>query len=1008
MRQMYKSLFFVITIISCLLGHTKAQMQWGWAKGFGGANNETPAAMAADSRNGVYVYGHFSGSITVGSNTLTSPGGLSIYLVKYDTSGNVVWAKSFGSGGQDTAASITTDKNSNIIISGSFEGSITFGSTVLTSTGASDVFIVKLQSNGTVVWAKQFAGSLSDIAGPLKCDDQLNIYTVGSYRSNNFTIDGASFTAPQPYNVYYCKLDGNGNRLWAKTTSSSSVFYLYDIDLLSSGNFLMHGTLQAFGNGVNFNPSVFSIGMISLYSSLFTVKTDPNGNFIYQSVTQGARDFPGGTALTPSQQTVKAGARNFLSNSTFFAQAHLCDSNNIVLRSRSPDNLNFNNASSGMNDVTAAKDGRMYVVGNSYGNNSWNGVPLNQPLFTAAFVVWEMNDTLTVKNILTTGYQANVGQSLTRIVTDTATGTIYAAGSFSTAITFTVGSNILTSNGQRDVFIGQIRPSLVPPSVLRAYAGADVTICSGANAVIGSTGATGGTPPYNYNWSPVTGLSAPSAASTQASPANTTTYILTVTDAASNTAKDTVVVNVNQTPTATITASGPVSFCQGGNVTLTSSAGSSYVWTSGATTQSITVSNSGNYSVWVTGASGCQSAPSPAVAVTVNPLPAMPTIAIGGPVTFCQGGSVTLTSSTGSSYLWSNGATTQSITVSNSGSYTVQVTNANGCQSAVSAAVTVMVNPLPATPTITASSPVTFCQGGSVTLTSSAGNSYLWSNGATTQSITVSNSGNYSVQVANANGCRSAASSAVTVTVNPLPATPTITASGPVTFCQGGSVTLTSSTGSSYLWSNGATTQSVTVNSSGNYSVQVTNANGCQSVASPAAIVTVNPLPPVPAITQAGNTLTSSSALGNQWYFNGTAIAGATGQSYTYSTGGNYSVTVTNANGCSSSSAVLTAMRMVSTSLDNGQQFYHQVAPNPVLSQGITILRYQLLFAAEISVYITDSHGQRVLLLLSQRQQSAGIYNFSIGNKLQSLGKGLHYVVYVINGKKVVESVLVQ
>jgi hypothetical protein len=1010
MRQINKSVFLFFAVTAFLLAHAQAQMQWGWARNFGGVNNESPAAIAADSRNGLYVFGNFSGSITAGSNTLTSPGGSSMYLVKYDTSGNVVWAKSFGSGGQDTAASITTDKNSNIIISGSFENSITFGSTVLTSSGASDAFIAKLRSNGTVVWAKQFTGTISDKGGPLKCDNQLNIYTVGAYRSNNFTIDGASFAAPQPYNVYYCKLDSNGNRLWAKSTSSSSAFGLYGLDLLSSGNLLMYGTLQAFGGGVNFNTSVFSTPMNSLYSSLFTVKTDANGNFISQSVTQGARDFPGGTALTPSQNVVKAGWRNFLSNSTPFAQAYLCDSNNSVLRSRTPDNLNFNNASSSMSDVTAAKNGRMYTVGNSYGNNSWNGIPLNQPLFTVAFVVWEMDDTLAVKNILTTGYQPNIGQSLTRIVTDTSTGTIYAAGSFSTATTFTVGSNILTSNGQSDVFIGQIKPSLLPTiSSLRAFAGADVTICAGANAVIGSAGATGGQPPYSYSWSPVAGLSAPAAASTQASPAATTTYILTVTDAASNTAKDTVVVTVNPlSATPTITTSGPVSFCQGGSVTLTSSAGSSYLWSNGATTQSITVGSSGNYSVQITNANGCQSAASAAVSVTVNPLPSTPTITAGGPTTFCQGGSVVLTSSTGSSYLWSNGATTQSITVSSSGSYSVQVTNANGCQSGASAATTVTVNPLPATPTITTGGPTTFCQGGSVTLTSSAGSSYLWGNGATTQSITVGSSGNYSVQVTNANGCQSGASAATTVTVNPLPATPTITAGGPTTFCQGGSITLTSSAGSSYLWSNGATTQSITVAGSGNYSVQVTNVNGCQSAASSATAVTVNPLPPIPTITQAGNTLTSSAASGNQWHFNGTAIAGATSQSYTYTTGGNYSVTVTNASGCSSSSAVLTAMRMASSNLDNGQQFYYQVAPNPVPERSAAVLRYQLLAAAAVSVYIADTRGQQVLLLMPRTQQAPGIYSFAIGNKLQALGKGMHYVVYVIDGKRIAVPVLIQ
>src|SRR5664280_1208616 len=132
-----------------------------------------------------------------------------------------------------------------------------------------------------------------------------------------------------------------------------------------------------------------------------------------------------------------------------------------------------------------------------------------------------------------------------------------------------------------------------------------------------------------------------------------------------------------------------------------------------------------------------------------------------------------------------------------------------------------------ATPTITAGGPTTFCDGGSVTLTSSAGTTYLWSNGATTQSINITASGTYTVKVTNASGCLSAASAATVVTVNALPVTPTITAGGPTTFCAGGSVTLTSSPEANYLWSNGATTQSINAITAGSYTVKVTNVSGC-------------------------------------------------------------------------------------------------------------------------------------------------------------------------------------
>src|SRR5205814_3233884 len=184
-----------------------------------------------------------------------------------------------------------------------------------------------------------------------------------------------------------------------------------------------------------------------------------------------------------------------------------------------------------------------------------------------------------------------------------------------------------------------------------------------------------------------------------------------------------------------------------------------------------------------------------------------------------------------STYQWlkagSPFATTQSIFVNASGSYTVQVTNVNGCSPTRTATV-VTVNANPATPTITPDGPTTFCAGGGVNLTSTSATSYQWfkdgSPFATTQSILVNASGSYTVQVTNVAGC-SAISAATVVTVNANPSTPTITPDGPTTFCSGGSVNLSSSAENSYQWfkdgSPFATTQSIHVTTAGSYTVQV-------------------------------------------------------------------------------------------------------------------------------------------------------------------------------------------
>jgi large repetitive protein len=433
-------------------------------------------------------------------------------------------------------------------------------------------------------------------------------------------------------------------------------------------------------------------------------------------------------------------------------------------------------------------------------------------------------------------------------------------------------------------------------------AAAPGTVCSGETVQLYAI-ASGGTGTYTYNWTSAPVGFTSSVADPVANPAVTTTYNVAVYDGFT-TVNSQVVVTVNAIPVVPgITPDGPTTFCEGGSVTLTSGPGTSYLWSNGATTPAITASTPGSYTVQVTNTNGCQSAHAVATVVTVNALPVTPTIAAGGPTTFCSGASVTLTSSPETTYLWSNGATSQSINVSLSGSYLVRVSNSSGCQSASSVATIVTVNALPPIPTITASGPITFCAAGSVTLTSSAGNTYLWSTGATTASINVTSSGSYTVRVTDANGCQSAASVAVVVTVNALPATPTITASGPASFCAGGSVTLTSSAGTSYLWSTGATTSGITIVSSGNYTVQVTDANGCQSVPSVPTTVTVNSLPITPTITAGGPTVfctggsvTLTSSTGTSYLWSNAAVI----QSINVTTAGSYTVQVTNSGGCRS------------------------------------------------------------------------------------------------------------
>lgn len=237
----------------------------------------------------------------------------------------------------------------------------------------------------------------------------------------------------------------------------------------------------------------------------------------------------------------------------------------------------------------------------------------------------------------------------------------------------------------------------------------------------------------------------------------------------------------------------------------------------------------------------------------------------------------------------------------------------------------------PAPPTINASGPVTFCAGDSVTLSAGSGyDSYLWNNGETDSTITVTTSGNYSVTATNGGVCSSSSANIITVTVNSLPS-PVITSSGSTTICQGDSVILNAGGGyAGYLWSNNSADSSITVNSSGNFSVTVTDAAGCTGSSAPVSVSVNNPIPSITAngstvFCEGGNvTLDAGNGFSAYLWSNG-----ETSQVINVDSSGNFSVTVTDAAGCSGTSQAVTSVTVNSAPLVT-------VSPDDTINLGLS------------------------------------------------------------------------
>jgi gliding motility-associated-like protein len=334
-------------------------------------------------------------------------------------------------------------------------------------------------------------------------------------------------------------------------------------------------------------------------------------------------------------------------------------------------------------------------------------------------------------------------------------------------------------------------------------------------------------PNGSISWSPPAYLDDPTSANPTITWPNDTEYIVEVTDAIGCAARDTVTITVAFSDMVFYPDS---SLCQGDEMVIDAGfPGSSYEWSTGATTQSITVDAAGDYSVILTDDDGCQTTFT--TAITVDPLPV---VDLGPDQGLCIGENSTLNSgSPGPTFLWSTQATSATITVNSNGNYWLQVTDANYCVN--SDTVEVIFTPLPTQQL----SDVTICVSETVTL--DAGNPgclYEWSTGETTQTIDVTNtSGLYSVIISTTGNCTTNDEAQITFIEFPI-----VDIGPDSALCDGESITLDASSPSAtgHLWSTGETTSAITLTASHNAWVEVTN--GYCTTLDSAAIV-FNPLP---------------------------------------------------------------------------------------------------------------------------------------------------------------------
>jgi hypothetical protein len=368
-------------------------------------------------------------------------------------------------------------------------------------------------------------------------------------------------------------------------------------------------------------------------------------------------------------------------------------------------------------------------------------------------------------------------------------------------------------------------------------------------------------------------------------------------------------------------------------------------------------------------------------------------------IEYCQGATasaLTATATSGNSLYWylnATGGTAASSaptpSTASAGSYTYYVSqyNAAGDESP-RASINVTVNALPSTPTINAGGPTSFCTGGNVVLTSSEATGNVWSSSEVSQAITVSSTGVYTVTYTDNNGC-SATSAATSVNVSNAPI-PTINA--PATeACSGETIVLTASTSDSYLWSNGATTQTINVTASDDFTVTTTNADACDGVGTSDAVTITFGTTPTAAgsFTTSGNivtfTNTSTGATSYSWDFGDFTNSSAAAPTHAFAANGAYTVTLTAINGnCSDE---ITFAIQISVSLEELSGLTSiEMAPNPAENE--TTLSFNATNEQAVSVSVFDQLGKAVLVL--EKEINQGLNTLAIST--EQFENGMYFV----------------
>ena len=509
-----KKQILIITVISslCFLSIISNAQSHSWvqAKSAGGTGQDKATSVTVDASGNTYVAGYFqSNTITFGSFTLTNAGGYDdIFLVKYDANGNVLWAKSAGGTADDDATSIAVDASGNTYVAGTFESSsITFGSITLTNghTWYGDIFVAKYDTNGNVLWAKSAGGTDYDIANSVAVDASGNTYLTGMFCSSSITFGSTTLTNAngihQTPDLFLAKYDAGGNVLWAKSVGGTGYECAYSVAINASGNPYVAGY---------FNSSTLSFGSTTLTNAgnpdIFLAKYDAGGNVLWAKSAGGT-----GTDIATSVAVDNSGNP--------YVVGYFTDST-------------FTFGSTTLTNADTSNTSDLFLVKNVFQLNADAGI--DKAIICGGTAQLNVTSDYTGTGIVSYNWSPSMGLNYVTIPNPIATvinNTTYIV-------------SVTTPNGYHATDTVKV---YVNPLTVNVNVNNTTTTC-GTPVILNTTNNYTGSGMLTYNWQPSVGLSATTVSNPSANPGSATTYTVTLTTPNGCVATDQATVTLNSLP----------------------------------------------------------------------------------------------------------------------------------------------------------------------------------------------------------------------------------------------------------------------------------------------------------------------------------------------------------------------------------------------------------------------------------------------------------------------------